>query len=297
MKHIRIFSLITVVVLLVSMLSGCEFNISFGKDTKETTNVSIGLPSGSGELTDVTDENGNVTAGKDKDVDVPADDDVSEQVENLSDEEIKQNEAFFSVEKITEKETKIEKKRLESNQDDEKIITSNVYTITGRMVKDGVTSQYKLAQNKNKLSIMTSYEGMPIGFIINGLNIYIIDSENKSYIAIPKTIIESADETGELLTLLDGNPVDSEKKVTEEGKEKVDGVELKYKKYDDGTVAYYKGSTIIKTVSNDGTAIYYDEIVNEAPFLLFLPPKGYKPDSLNIENLKKYSKSEDDKND
>ena len=298
MKRIKIFFVILVIVLLVSMLAGCDFNISIGKDTKETTKASIGLPSGSGELTEVTDEKGNaVTKKTDEEIDAPVEAEVSEQVENLSEEEVKKNKEFFSVEEVVEKEAQISEERLESKQNDEKVISSNVYTITGRMVKDGVTSQYKLAQNKNKLSVMTSYDGMPIGFILNGLNIYIIDSEQESYIVIPKTIIESADETGELTTLLNGNPVDSDKKVTEEGKEKVDGIELNYKKYDDGTVAYYKGKTVVKTVSNDGTVIYYDEIVNEAPFSLFLPPKGYKRDTLNIDNLKKYSKSEEDKND
>lgn len=297
MKRIKTFSVILVIVLLVTMLAGCDFNISIGKDTKETTKASIGLPSGSGELIEVTDENGNVVEKKDEEVDVSVDSDVSEQVENLSEEEVKKNKEFFTAEEIGTGDAKISEKRLESKQNDEEVISSNVYTITGRMVKDGVTSQYKLAQNKNKLSVMTSYDGMPIGFILNGLNIYIIDSEQESYIVIPKTIIESADETGELTTLLNGNPVDSDKKVTEEGKEKVDGIELNYKKYDDGTVAYYKGKTVVKTVSNDGTVIYYDEIVNEAPVSLFLPPKGYKRDTLNIDNLKKYSKSEEDKND
>ncbi len=297
MKYIKIFSVLFVIVLLVSMLAGCDFKISFGKDTKETTKASIGLPSGSGELIEVTDENGNVVEKKDEEVDVSVDSDVSEQVENLSEEEVKKNKEFFTAEEIGTGDAKISEKRLESKQNDEEVISSNVYTITGRMVKDGVTSQYKLAQNKNKLSVMTSYDGMPIGFILNGLNIYIIDSEQESYIVIPKTIIESADETGELTTLLNGNPVDSDKKVTDEGKEKVDGIELNYKKYDDGTVAYYKGKTVVKTVSNDGTVIYYDEIVNEAPVSLFLPPKGYKRDTLNIDNLKKYSKSEDGKND
>ena len=176
-----------------------------------------------------------------------------------------------------------------NSQNDKSIFESRNYYVVGRIVKDGKTSTYKLAQSGNKYAIMTVYNGSQLGIIIDYLNIYLVQIENKSYITIPKALLADYDDDESINSLLKDDLLDSDKKIVKNGKTKVDGKEVDYSKYDDGSVTYYKGNTILMSKSADGTIIYYDTIKNSAPNGFFAPPAGYTSKPLNAANIKEFS--------
>lgn len=277
MKKVKIISLILCIALFAVSLCACDFKINFGKDnpdvdsSTDSSGVANGIP-----LDDVTVS--------------PSDaDEIKEQIDSFNDEEVKKNEEFFTVEKNNTASGGISNSRIDegnsSENKDEDIISSKKYTVSGRIVSDGVTSYYKMAQDGKKLSVMTYYGERPMGFIINGLNVYIVDTEAKAYIVMPKSLLEKADESGSLNSLFEGELAGMEKTLVDEGTETVDGKKLSYKKYDDGTVAYYSGNALVMTKTDEGSVIYYDEISADAPASLFLPPKGYEMQQITLDTL------------
>ena len=70
---------------------------------------------------------------------------------------------------------------------------------------------------------------------------------------------------------------------------KKDGKEVNYSKYDDGSITYYKGNTILMSENADGTIIYYDSVKNSAPSGFFAPPAGYTSKPLNAANIQEFS--------
>ena len=177
-----------------------------------------------------------------------------------------------------------------SSQNDRSVFETRNYYVVGRIVKDGKTSTYKLAQSGNKYAIMTVYNGNQLGIIIDYLNIYLVQIENKSYITIPKALLSDYKDDKNINSLLKDDLLDSDKKIVKNGTKKVDGKEVDYSKYDDGSVTYYKGNTILMSKSADGTVIYYDSITNSAPNGFFAPPAGYTSKPLNAANVQEFSK-------
>lgn len=278
MKKFRALALILAAAVVLTAFCGCDFKIKFGKDSKES------------DTTDTSVYTGGVSS--DNVSDPSSEKEIEDQVNNLSDDDVKKGNEFFSVTKPSGESGGISDSRIDagksSGENDGDIFASKKYTVTGRIVSNGETSHYKMAQNGNKLSVMTYYNGKPIGFILNSVSVYIVNADTKTYLIVPKKVLEAADDTGKLSSVFDGSLGDSTRAVVSEGSETVEGKKLTYKKYDDGTVAYYSGNAIVMSKNTDGSVIYYDSVVNEAPASLFLPPKGYKMQELTVENIKDY---------
>jgi hypothetical protein len=136
---------------------------------------------------------------------------------------------------------------------------------------------------------MTVYNGSQLGIIIDYLNIYLVQIENKSYITIPKALLSEYEGEENFDSLLEDDLLDSDKKIVKNGTTKKDGKEVSYSKYDDGSITYYKGNTILMSENADGTVIYYDSVKNSAPSGFFAPPAGYISKPLNAANIQEFS--------
>lgn len=273
MKKYRIFSLILCLVLITASFCGCDFKINLNGDK-------------GGESTTAS-QNGGIPAISEDDVTVSPStaEDIKKQVDSFSDEEVKKNNEFFTIKDNKKPSAGISSSRVDegasgSSSNDENVINSNVFTVSGRIVDGGDTSYYKMARNGDKLSVMAYYNGSPIGFILNGNNVYIVNSADEVYYVMSKKLLEAADSSGTLGSFFNNDISSYSKKVVSEGTETVDGKKLTYKQYDDGTYTYFSGNVIVMTKTEEGSVIYYDEISSEAPDSLFLPPKGYKMQQL-----------------
>lgn len=275
MKSKFIISL-SVVVLLVSILfTGCDFSIPLPGGAEDVSQIDIN--NAVTRVVEVTDDNGNV---------------VGTENVTLSDKEIQEGKDFYAkldnnaLDGISN--NRYDSATNNSAQNEKSIFQSRNYYVIGRIVKDGKSSTYKLAQSGNKYAIMTVYNGNQIGIIIDYINIYLVQLENKSYITIPKALL-SQTEDSDVQSLLEDDLLDSDKKVVENGTTKIDGKEVSYSKYDDESISYYKGNTILMTKTSDGTVIYYDTVTDNAPSGFFAPPAGFTAKPLNAESVQEFS--------
>ncbi len=275
MKSKFIVSLSAVVLLVSILFTGCDFSIPLPGGAEDVSQVDIN--NAVTRVVEVTDDNGNV---------------IGTENVTLSDKEIQEGKDFYS---------KLEDNALDgisdnryntatnnNAQNEKSIFQSRNYYVIGRIVKDGKSSTYKLAQSGSKYAIMTVYNGHQIGIIIDYVNIYLVQLENKSYITIPKAIL-SQTEDSDIQSLLEDDLLDSDKKIVKNGTTKIDGKEVSYSKYDDDSISYYKGNTILMTKNSDGTVIYYDTVTNSAPSGFFAPPAGFTAKPLNAESVQEFS--------
>lgn len=268
--------LLSAVVLLVSILfTGCDFSIQLPGGPEDVSQV--GINNSVTRVVEVTDTEGNV---------------IGTENVTLSDQEIKDGKDFYSklnenaLDGITD--NRYNSASSSNAKDEKSIFQSRNYYVVGRIVKDGKTSTYKLAQSGNKYAIMTVYNGNQLGIIIDYINIYLVQLENKSYITIPKALLAENEDT-DVKSLLEDDLLDSDKKITQNGTTNLDGKEVSYSKYDDGSISYYKGNTILMSKSSDGTIIYYDTVQNSAPSGFFAPPSGYTSKPLNAQTVQEFS--------
>ena len=274
-KSITIFSV--VILSLALLFTGCNLEFQLPSDTPEDVSQ-VGINNFVTRVEEVTDKSGVV---------------VGTESVTLTPQEIEQGKEFYAEVK-EDAETGISVDRyevaenVEEAQDEKSIFESKNYYVVGRIVKDGVTSVYKLAQNGKKYAVMTVYNGAQIGVIIDNINLYLVQIEKKSYITIPKALLVDYNNS-EINSLLDDDLLESDKKCIETGTTKLDGKEVSYNKFDDGSISYYKGKTVLMTESKDGTVIYYDTVYDSAPSGFFAPPAGYKPMALTPENIKGFS--------
>ena len=270
--------LLSSIILLVAILfTGCNFSIELPGEPEDISQVNIS--NNVTRVVEVTDKDGNV---------------IGTENVTLSDKEIQDGKNFYN--KLDEDvlggitDNRYNSALNKNAQNDKSVFESRNYYVVGRIVKDGKTSTYKLAQSGNKYAIMTVYNGNQLGIIIDYLNIYLVQIENKSYITIPKALLSDYKDDKNINSLLKDDLLDSDKKIAKNGTTKVDGKEVDYSKYDDGSVTYYKGNTILMSKSADGTVIYYDSITNSAPNGFFAPPAGYTSKPLNAANVQEFSK-------
>lgn len=310
MKKTSAAILSLLLVISVLFFSGCEFEIGIGDGADATTQVAEnGLPEGKGSKKDKTGtgaddpakadgkgsgaktDGGKKQSGSDVSVTLSAEDaKINKDFYTLKEKEEIEKNTGASEKRIKEgkKEEKKDDKK-EEKKDEEKILTDKKYTIKGRIIDtDGVVSEYKLAQNGSKYAVITAYNAVPIGFIIGEENIYLMSYNEKSYMEIPLSLLESAG-AGTVDDILKDNVVQVDKEVVQEGTEKVDGKELTFKKYEDGSVDYYSGSLLIMSKNADGSSVYYDELSAEAPDSLFVPPADYTRLPLSAENLENFT--------
>ncbi len=276
MKRKSIVLLSSIILLISVLFTGCDFSIALPGGPEDISQVD--LNNYVTRVVEVTDEDGNV---------------IGTENVTLSQDEINDGKNFYN--KLDENalggitDNRYNSALNKNAQNDKSIFESRNYYVVGRIVKDGKTSTYKLAQSGNKYAIMTVYNGSQLGIIIDYLNIYLVQIENKSYITIPKALLAEYDDKS-FNSLLKDDLLDSDKKIVKNGTTKIDGKDVNYSKYDDDSVTYYKGNTILMSESKDGTIIYYDSVKNSAPSGFFAPPAGYTSKPLNAANIQEFSK-------
>ena len=276
MKRKSIVLLSSIILLIAVLFTGCDFSIALPGGPEDISQVD--LNNYVTRVVEVTDENGNV---------------IGTENVTLSQDEINDGKSFYN--KLDENalggitDNRYNSALNTNAQDDKSIFESRQYYVVGRIVKDGKTSTYKLAQSGNKYAIMTVYNGSQLGIIIDYLNIYLVQIENKSYITIPKALLSDYEGEENFDSLLEDDLLDSDKKIVKNGTTKKDGKEVSYSKYDDGSITYYKGNTILMSENADGTVIYYDSVKNSAPSGFFAPPAGYISKPLNAANIQEFS--------
>ena len=276
MKRKSIVLLSSIILLIGVLFTGCDFSIALPGGPEDISQVD--LNNYVTRVVEVTDENGNV---------------IGTENVTLSQDEINDGKSFYN--KLDENalggitDNRYNSALNTNAQDDKSIFESRQYYVVGRIVKDGKTSTYKLAQSGNKYAIMTVYNGSQLGIIIDYLNIYLVQIENKSYITIPKALLADYEGEENFDSLLEDDLLDSDKKIVKNGTTKKDGKEVSYSKYDDGSITYYKGNTILMSENADGTVIYYDSVKNSAPSGFFAPPAGYISKPLNAANIQEFS--------
>ena len=272
-KTVVIFSVVILVFAL--LFTGCNLELKLPGEPEDVSQV--GINNFVTRVQEVTDREGVV---------------VGTESVTLSNQEIQEGKEFYSEVK-EDAETGISVDRYEEAeksdaQNEESIFESKNYYVVGRIVKDGKSSVYKLAQSDKKYAIMTVYNGAQLGVIIDNINLYLVQIEKKSYITIPKALLLDYD-NAEVNSLLEDDLLDSDKKCIENGTTTLDGKEVSYNKFDDGSISYYKGNTILMSESSDGTVIYYDTVYSSAPSGFFAPPAGYTPKALTPDNIKEFS--------
>jgi hypothetical protein len=276
MNRKSIVLLSSIILSVAVFFTGCNFSFVLPGAPEDISQVD--LNNYVTRVVEVTDENGNV---------------IGTENVTLSQEEINDGKNFYnkleenSLSGITD--DRYNSASNKNSQNDKSIFESRNYYVVGRIVKDGKTSTYKLAQSGNKYAIMTLYNGNQLGIIIDYLNIYLVQVENKSYITIPKAVLTDYQDDESVNSLLKDDLLDSDKKIVKNGTTKVDGKEVNYSKYDDGSITYYKGNTILMSQSTDGSIIYYDSVKNSAPNGFFAPSAGYTSKPLNATNIEEFS--------
>ena len=276
MKRKSVVLLSSIILLIAVLFTGCDFAIVLPGGPEDISQVD--LNNYVTRVVEVTDENGNV---------------IGTENVTLSQDEINAGKEFYN--KLDENalggitDNRYNSASNSNAQNDKSIFESRQYYVVGRIVKDGKTSTYKLAQSGNKYAIMTVYNGSQLGIIIDYLNIYLVQIENKSYITIPKALLSDYEGEESFDSLLKDDLLDSDREIVKNGTTKKDGKEVSYSKYDDGSITYYKGNTILMSENADGTIIYYDSVKNSAPSGFFAPPAGYTSKPLNAANVKEFS--------
>lgn len=275
MKSKFIVSLSAVVLLISVLFTGCDFSIPLPGGAEDVSQININ--NAVTRVVEVTDDSGNV---------------IGTENVTLSDKEIQEGKDFYNklddnaLDGISD--NRYNTATNTNAQNEKSIFQSRNYYVIGRIVKDGKSSTYKLAQSGNKYAIMTVYNGAQIGIIIDYINIYLVQLESKSYITIPKALLSQTEDSN-VQSLLDDDLLDSDKKIVENGTTKIDGKEVSYSRYDDKSISYYKGNTILMTKNSDGTVIYYDTVTNNAPSGFFAPPAGFTAKPLNAESVQEFS--------
>lgn len=320
MNKTPIITIIALLVVILIAFSGCEFEISLNGE-ENNTQTSI-------ESVVVTDEEGStqietivhyittepvpvvtiveVTNEKGKVVE-------TEKI-TLSPEEVQQGKDFFAgkdetndkeTNKGTEKETEISKEPASDRittapekdnipvQDDFAVLNSSKYLIEGRIVtKDGVTYPYKIARNGNRFTLRTTAEGEDVCIIMGSENVYWVSPSNKTYVKIPKDLAgeENAEEfealfTGEAYNLY------ANKKEIDSYTEKMYGVKYRVVEYDDGSLDYFNGKTLVQTVDSSGSILYYDVISTNVSEGLFVPPADYTEEVITSEKASELAES------
>lgn len=308
MNKTPIITIIALLIVILIAFSGCEFEISLNGE-ENNTQTSI-------ESVVVTDEEGStqietivhyittepipvvtiveVTNEKGKVVE-------TEKV-TLTPEEVQHGKDFFG-DKEEEKTTALSKEPAsdrvttvpESNnvevQDDFAILNSSRFLIEGRVVTaDGVTYPYKMARDGNRFTFRSSVNGEELCFIMGSKDVYLVSPKSKTYIKVPK---DAAGDTSEFEDVLSGEALSlyANKKEIGSYTEKMYGVKYKVVEYDDGSSDYFNGKTLVQTVNEDGSTLYYDVISSSVSEGLFLPPANYTEEVLTSEKVSELAES------
>ncbi len=172
-------------------------------------------------------------------------------------------------------------------QDDAAVLASTQYMITGRAVYEGEATPYKVARSGEKLSMFTMVNGQQLGVIVTEDMVYLLSVTEKTYIEVTKEMLKE-NMTDEEYANFTGSALDTNKKVVQTMNVSEDGSLYDVVVYADGVRDYFIGSTIMKTVSPDGSVLYYDSVSAVVPASVFAPPSDYKKTTLDEEGVSEF---------
>lgn len=172
-------------------------------------------------------------------------------------------------------------------QDDAQVLRSTQFMLTGRVVFEGTVTPYKVARSGEKLAMFSEVNGQQIGIIINGDIVYMLSTTEKTYIELSKEMLKE-NMTEEELANLTGSALDLEKEVKKTMNQTEDGVAYNVVVYEDDSRDYFVGTTIMKTVSSDGSVLYYDSVSPVVPSSVFAPPADYTRTTLDEEGVSEF---------
>ncbi len=178
---------------------------------------------------------------------------------------------------------------LPAGQNDSQILNSTQYMIIGREESNGSVIPFKFARSGEKVAVFTEYNGNEIGMIILEEKIYILSANNKMYLEVSKELLKENSSDSEILDMFTGSTFNSDAKVIETKNQAEDGVVYDVVVYETGLRTYYLGGTIIKSVSPDGSVMYYDKVSAVVPSSVFTPPADYTRETLNEENVSDFA--------
>ncbi len=303
MNKTPIFTIIALLAVILIAFSGCEVSVNLKGDNTVTSIESVVVTDEEGStrietvvheitteevpvvtIVEVTNKKGKV---------------VETEKVTLSPEEVQQGKDFFNG-KDEEKTTVLSKEPASDRvtttasskeevkvQDDFAVLNSSRYLIEGRVVTtDGVTYPYKMARDGNRFTFRSVYEGEEMSLIMGSKYVYLVSPETKTYAKISKDLVaEESAETGEFDELLSGDVFNlyANKKQIDTYTEKMYGVKYRVVEYDDGTLDYFNGKTLVQTVSSDGSILYYDVISTDVSEGLFVPPADYTEEIITSE--------------
>ncbi len=277
----RLFCLLIIAVMLITMLAGCK-----DTDTSETT-TSAASENTTAEITSASDETTLsdllTTEGVSEEVTTAA-----EETTLKSEETTKPSEPSSSV--ASEETTAAgEGISVSVPADNEyNILRSGTFYVTGTMIENtGVDSPLEMAVTPNSVYMMSEFEGLDMGMLIYDEKLYMIYPEKKAYMEMDDSIMNMAGLSIEEL-MGEGNidfssfgRLEDAFNVTEE---KVKGVNctVYHIMDDDGMLrVYMSGSKIMRFASYTAegkfiTATEIDSISPSVPAGMDAPPEDYK---------------------
>ena len=172
-------------------------------------------------------------------------------------------------------------------QDDAKILKSTQFMLTGRVVYEGTVTPYKVARSGENMALFSEINGQQIGIIIKEDTVYMLSATEKTYIEIPKEMLKE-NMTEEELANMTGSALDLEKPIKKTMNQTEDGVAYNVVVYEDDSRDYFVGTTIIKTISSDGSVLYYDSVSAVVPSNVFVPPADYTRTTLDEEGVSEF---------
>lgn len=305
MNKTPVITIIAMLAVMLIIFSSCEFSVALdGSDNTETSVEEIV----------VTDEEGNthietvvhnVTTEKVPVVTVVEVTNkkgkvVSTEKVTLSPDEVQQGKDFFgktdgdatttvSNKPAADRVTTAPSKDNVAVQDDYEILNSSKYLIEGRVVTaDGTSYPYKLARDGNRFTFRSAYGESELCVIVGASDVYLLSPDTKTYTKVSKSLIaEKSDETEDFEDLLSGDAFNlyANKTQVDSYTEKMYGVKYRVIEYDDGTLDYLNGKTLVMTVASDGSTLYYDTVSSNVSEGLFIPPSDYKEEVLTSERV------------
>lgn len=310
MKKTPFISIIVLLVVIVLAFAGCETTVSLDSESTEVPTTIVEITDDSGEvvatesytLAPSTQENTYVVTVTDKSGEV-----VGTEVATLSKEEISAGKEFFNIVTTTTKANPGNKTTSTtatttvsasgntpgttgSSAAGNEEIREDKFVVTGRIVSaEGNVTTYKLARNGSMYSMVMDNNGTGMGVIMGAENIYMLLLDEKSYIEVPKSYLEENDTDGTMDAILNFDFTGSESTEVGSFTEKVDGVKYNVVEYDDGSLNYFNGDTLVKTVLGDGSVMYYDSITSQVSAAYFVPPSDYTKMDMTVENLNKFN--------
>ncbi len=160
-------------------------------------------------------------------------------------------------------------------QDDEAVIKSGVYHIVAKAdMGEGITPM-EMAVKGDKIYMNVDSEQGSVAIVITSDIAYIIMHDTKLYLELDKEFLDSQGLNVDDM-LADIQYGGDDEAPSAEYKETIDGIVYDVKEYESGRKVYLIGKTMIKSVAEDGSAIYFEDICTDVPDSLFAPPAGYE---------------------